>query len=561
MKKTFALLLVLITSNLTFSQNVPSYVPTNGLVGWWSFNGNANDISGVGNNGTVYGATQIAGRDGAPNSAYSFNGTSDFINIPDNNSLDFTNSFSISIWMRITEYANGNERVALGKQRAIDATGYQISAASANSQSRYGGCVNNNIQYSVWSPDSLALNKWEFVVLTYGSGLLKLYKNGVLMSTISTSISLNNSALPLFFGKEFSSSRYFKGGLDDIGMWNRALAASEVSNLFFSCTSDTITSNPPNINGNKSNNISIPFTHSGTGWNFQWQSNSVGLGWQNVPNAGQYSGVNTNTLTVNNLSVSNHNQLFRVVSSKTGCNSDTTATAKLTISNIASDSSRLVRLIGDSTRLTIDSITRISRINKLLQDSGAFVNRIIKLSNDSVFYANRIVKLTNDSNIFVSRINNLKTDSINKETTINILNTEIATKSNVITFLQTDTTNKGATIRSLELALANKHDTVYVSSVITQDTLRISITTGIAGTSPMVNKLLVYPNPAATHIHIDLLTNGTYKATLSGVSGQTLITPTSGVIDVSNLANGVYILSIYDTQDKLITQNKVVILR
>jgi hypothetical protein len=32
---------------------VPSYVPTNGLVGWWPFNGNANDESGNGNNGTV----------------------------------------------------------------------------------------------------------------------------------------------------------------------------------------------------------------------------------------------------------------------------------------------------------------------------------------------------------------------------------------------------------------------------------------------------------------------------------------------------------------------------
>jgi hypothetical protein len=43
-------------SGLT-AQNVPSYVPTNGLVGWWPFNGNANDESGNGNNGTVNGAT------------------------------------------------------------------------------------------------------------------------------------------------------------------------------------------------------------------------------------------------------------------------------------------------------------------------------------------------------------------------------------------------------------------------------------------------------------------------------------------------------------------------
>ena len=43
----------------TLAQNVPSYVPANGLVGWWPFAGNANDESGNGNNGLVNGATLI----------------------------------------------------------------------------------------------------------------------------------------------------------------------------------------------------------------------------------------------------------------------------------------------------------------------------------------------------------------------------------------------------------------------------------------------------------------------------------------------------------------------
>jgi hypothetical protein len=46
----------------TIAQNVPAYVPTNGLVGWWPFNGNANDESGNGNHGTVNGATLTADR-------------------------------------------------------------------------------------------------------------------------------------------------------------------------------------------------------------------------------------------------------------------------------------------------------------------------------------------------------------------------------------------------------------------------------------------------------------------------------------------------------------------
>jgi hypothetical protein len=50
--KTLILLLSVLFTTMSFAQ-VPSYVPANGLVGWWPFNGNANDESGNGNNGTV----------------------------------------------------------------------------------------------------------------------------------------------------------------------------------------------------------------------------------------------------------------------------------------------------------------------------------------------------------------------------------------------------------------------------------------------------------------------------------------------------------------------------
>jgi hypothetical protein len=46
----------LFLSTMSFAQNIPSYVPKNGLVGYWPFNGNGNDESGNGNNGTVNGA-------------------------------------------------------------------------------------------------------------------------------------------------------------------------------------------------------------------------------------------------------------------------------------------------------------------------------------------------------------------------------------------------------------------------------------------------------------------------------------------------------------------------
>ena len=61
------------------SAQVPFYVPTSGLVGYWPFNSNANDESGNGNNGTVNGATFTNDINGNSNSAYSFDGINDNI--------------------------------------------------------------------------------------------------------------------------------------------------------------------------------------------------------------------------------------------------------------------------------------------------------------------------------------------------------------------------------------------------------------------------------------------------------------------------------------------------
>ena len=96
------------------------------------------------------------------------------------------------------------------------------------------------------------------------------------------------------------------------------------------------------------------------------------------------------------------------------------------------------------------------------------------------------------------------------------------------------------------------------------DSTQLNVTIGstnISSASPIVNALKVYPNPASTILHIDLEKPGYYTAKLSSVSGQSIISPTTGTVDISALANGVYILSIYDSNNKLISTNKVAIIK
>jgi hypothetical protein len=96
MKKTITLLL-LFTTSILFSQ-LPNYVPSNGLIGWWPFTGNANDLSGNGNNGVINGATLTLDRLGNANCAYSFNGINTSIQVQSNSTLLLTNNYTLNGW-------------------------------------------------------------------------------------------------------------------------------------------------------------------------------------------------------------------------------------------------------------------------------------------------------------------------------------------------------------------------------------------------------------------------------------------------------------------------------
>lgn len=70
----FATLLFGIAISSGLFAQVPSYVPATDLIGWWPFNGNANDESGGGNDGTLFGPVPAGDRNGTANAAYDFDG-------------------------------------------------------------------------------------------------------------------------------------------------------------------------------------------------------------------------------------------------------------------------------------------------------------------------------------------------------------------------------------------------------------------------------------------------------------------------------------------------------
>ena len=100
--KKILLLAILALITQTIKAQVPSYVATNGLIGYWPFNGNANDESGNGKNGVKFQVAGTTDRFGNLNSAYSFDGISSYIEVANSAGFDLGgNDFTISLWVNI----------------------------------------------------------------------------------------------------------------------------------------------------------------------------------------------------------------------------------------------------------------------------------------------------------------------------------------------------------------------------------------------------------------------------------------------------------------------------
>lgn len=209
-------------------------IPLYGLIGYWPFNGNANDQSGNGLNGIVTDAILSMDRFNRPSQAYYFDGSkkSCVISIPDNNLLDLTNSFSLCAWYKSDDTINGSQGI-LGKGRPDGGSGYRLGFAPKDFYGDFG-LNDNSKNLVIGTPDKKYSQNWHFIVGTYDGTKAILYLDGDTITSKTDSLSLLNSSQPLLFGHETPvfSDRYFGGWIDDIRIYNRPLNANEVTSLY-----------------------------------------------------------------------------------------------------------------------------------------------------------------------------------------------------------------------------------------------------------------------------------------------------------------------------------------
>jgi hypothetical protein len=244
MQKFLLLLLSVLFPLSIFSQ--PIYVPAEGLIGWYPFSGNANDNSGNGHNGTVNAATLTSDRFGNANSAYLFNGSTTSISTdlqgPTGNA-----GRTIACWFRYTGFPNlCNTQGVLAGYGASDA-GCGQGGKNYSLEVNYGiggptGWVDGVCMATYQNNDTLDTN-WHFMAAVYDSSYgnffdIKLYVDGEFKQTAhilfanSPDVITDTLSKLLIGAGHYACQRFFKGGIDDIGVWGRALQINELYDLY-----------------------------------------------------------------------------------------------------------------------------------------------------------------------------------------------------------------------------------------------------------------------------------------------------------------------------------------
>ncbi|MFN4952067.1 MAG: LamG-like jellyroll fold domain-containing protein, partial [Flavobacteriales bacterium] len=287
MRYFYALLLTFFS--FQFFSQIPNYVPTNGLVGWWPFTGNANDLSVNGNNGTVNGATLTTDRFGSPNCAYIFNGNSNIV-VPYNQNQTIIGAGTWSLWVNASLFPNnGNQSHLISKYNSITNLREFVMEFDAST-------IKHNINdgtnwHTVSNGTSTQINQWVNVIAVYDKLItpsLKLYVNGALINTSNTfNGNLINNNLPIVFSNLTGVGVVpFQGKLDDIGIWNRALSQQEITALYTSTAGtvaslncNSFTQNGNLYSGQAANNVSlsVPYTGGNAGFYAGQNVSSTGV--------------------------------------------------------------------------------------------------------------------------------------------------------------------------------------------------------------------------------------------------------------------------------------------
>jgi hypothetical protein len=203
-------------------RSTATFAPSDQVL-WLSGDGNADDISGNSNNGSLNnGATYKVGKVGQ---SFEFDGNNDDVSIPNSPSLNFGSNQPMSVEFWAYRSSNSGLQHLIGRRNNCDGSPINFQFVYIPNQVIFGAGFGNEVS----SGQDLPLNTWTHIIGTFDGTTFRIYMNGVLTATASGS--LGATSAPLILGGSGTCPK-FGGKLDEVSIYNRALTQDEISSIF-----------------------------------------------------------------------------------------------------------------------------------------------------------------------------------------------------------------------------------------------------------------------------------------------------------------------------------------
>ena len=323
------------SSNAVLTVNPVNCTPTpSGIVGWWPLNGDWSDIIG-GDTGIPTGPTNFAA--GKVGLAMTFNGSSSTVHIPASSNLNvgIQPGFTVEMWINPTSIASEqsllewNDGSIFANHLTISTPGLGSGAGSV-----WGTLndTNGNYYYLPSPAGKLTANTYQHVAWTYdkASGADIIYLNGAIIAQTNFGSIVARTKPDIYLGFRPagpSAGLFYKGGMDEVSIYDRALTAAEVQTIYNAGSggkcqapaAPVIFAQPSSQSVVEGGNATFTVGVAGTiPFSYQWEFNGTNL-----------SGATDSTLTVSNAQPANAGDYSVVVSNTVG--SATSSNALLTV--------------------------------------------------------------------------------------------------------------------------------------------------------------------------------------------------------------------------------------
>lgn len=203
------------------------------MAGWWKLDESAGtvayDNSTFGNNGNLQSMSGTEWTVGKVEGGLEFDGSSDYIEVSNSTSLQFTNAITIAAWIKGDSWGSASDVDVIARKGGSTPVNYQLcindGEVSLHLDDTDGGG-------GYRSDTTLNTDEWYHVAATWDGSEVRIYVNGVLDNTPeSHTSSLGSDTRSLYIGGRVGQDR-FDGLLDDVRLYNRALCADEIAAIY-----------------------------------------------------------------------------------------------------------------------------------------------------------------------------------------------------------------------------------------------------------------------------------------------------------------------------------------